>query len=136
MPCLRKTQLPLEFEFSTVAMQFISSVKSRKLSRQAKDFHLDALYACLTKNPKSLETNQSLQIMVWSIDSHQDANTRMEVQFITMTMIYQRICMEDSNSYHGYKYEQTSTSFDQYKNLVRTFTYRLAGGEWIGKRFL
>lgn len=127
---LQRTQLPLEFEFSTVAMQFIFSVKSLKSSPQAKDLHLDALYACQTKHPRSLETNQSLQRMAWSINPHQDANTLiMEVQFITMTMIYQRIHMEDSNRYHGYEYEQTATSFNQYNSFIRNFTYHLAGGE-------
>lgn len=97
---LQRTLLALESEFSTVAMRFISNAKSRKLIHQAKDLHLDALYVCLTRNPSSLETNQSLQRMAWSINSHQDANTLMEVPFIRMTVIYQRICM-DSNRYHG-----------------------------------
>lgn len=99
---LQRTQSPPESEFSTVAMQFISTVKPLKSSHQAKDLHPDALYACLTRNPRSLETNQSLQRMVWSIDSHQGTNTLlMEVQFIIMTAIYQKICMEDNNRYHG-----------------------------------
>lgn len=100
---LQRTLLALEFGFSTVAMQFISNVKFRKLRDRAKHLHLDALYAlyaCPTRNPSSLETNQSLQQMAWSINSHQGLNTPMEVPFILMTVIYQIICM-DNNRYHG-----------------------------------
>lgn len=97
---LQRTLLALEFGFSTVAMQFISNVKFRKLRNRVKHLHLDALYACLTRNPSSLETNQSLQQMAWSINSHQGTNTPMEVPFILMTVICQIICM-DNNRYHG-----------------------------------
>jgi len=58
---LQRTLVALEFGFSTVAMQFISNVKFRKLRHQAKDLRRDALYACLTTNSSSPETNQSLQ---------------------------------------------------------------------------
>jgi len=84
---LQRTLVALEFGFSTVAMQFISNVKFRKLRHQAEDLRRDALCACLTRNPSSPETNQSLQRMAWSTNSHRSASTPMEVPSILMTVI-------------------------------------------------
>lgn len=100
MAFLQRTLLVPEFEFSTVAMQVIYIVKVLKLSHQAKALHLDALYACQTRNASSPETNQSLQTMAWSTNSHQDDNNHMEAPFIRMKVIYQRTFM-DINRYHG-----------------------------------
>lgn len=84
---LQRTLVALEFGFSTVAMQFISNVKFRKLRHQAEDLRRDALYACLPRNHSSPETNQSLQLMAWSTNSHQGASIPLEVPSILMTVI-------------------------------------------------
>lgn len=61
---LPRTPLTPAYEFSIVAMQLISNVKVQRMERQGVAPPLDALFACLTRNCRDQETNQSLQRMV------------------------------------------------------------------------